>query len=207
MFSPADKYTSGRMAARCARRGVTLLEVVIVALLMGMVVVAVATAGYLLQRDTEQLKSEARALAGFLEHVRTLAALNGRTYIVQYDLEGADQRYFVWAPRKPEEGEVYEGDEDEARVATGFHQMPSRQTASGERYYAVWIDRIVYGDGSQAREREVKISFMPTGGSHWHYIYLTNENGDYYTVEVNPFTGFAEVYPGEKTPEPPQRLQ
>ena len=53
----------------------------------------------------------------------------------------------------------------------------------------------------------VKIDFMPSGGSHWHLIYLTNEDGEFYTVEVNPFTGAAEVYPGELKPEEPERLK
>jgi type II secretory pathway pseudopilin PulG len=198
---------SGPVAARSATRGMTLVELTIVVLIMGLSVVAVLTTAAMLFRDTEELKSEARTLAGFLEHVRTLAALNGRTYTVQYDV-GDDQKYFVWAPRRAEEGEVYEErDEDDARTATGVHQMPSRQNASGNRYYSVWIAGIAYGDGSSARENEVRIDFTPVGGSHWHYVYLTNEQGEYYTVEINPFTGFGEVYPGEVKPEPPERLR
>lgn len=198
---------SGHRAARSTNRGMTLVEVTVVVLVLAISIVAIATSSAMLMRDTEMLKSEARQLAGFLEHTRSLAALNGKKYTVQYDL-GDSQQYFVWAPRKPQEGEVYLQEEDEdTRVAAGVHQMPSRVTTSGERLYSVWIDSIRYGDASQARERQVRIDFMPTGGSHWHYVYLMNELGEYYTVEVNPFTGFAEVYPGELEPQPPERMR
>jgi hypothetical protein len=185
----------------------TLVEMTIVVLILALAVVAVLATAGMMFRDKEELKAEARNLAGFLEQVRTLAAINGRTYTIEYNI-GDDQKYFVWAPRKAEEGEIYEEvDEDDARVAVGVHQMPSRQNASGNRYYSVWIDRVAYGDGSDARANEIKIDFTPVGGSHWHYVYLTNEIGDYYTVEINPFTGFGEVYPGEMKPEPPEKLR
>jgi type II secretory pathway pseudopilin PulG len=207
MLAHCGILASGRKAARSAKRGFTLIELAVVGLvLVFTMLAAVGTAAYFF-RNKEQLKSEARNLAGFLERVRTLSAINGRTYTVQYDLDDAEQRYFVWAPRKPEEGEIYQDDGEDTRVAAGFHQMPSRQDARGRRYYTVWIERIAYGDGSRARSREVLIDFHPTGGSHWHYVYLANEDGEMYTVEVNPFTGFAEVYPGEKVPEPPERLR
>ncbi|MBK8205349.1 MAG: hypothetical protein IPK87_01025 [Planctomycetes bacterium] len=196
---------SGRMAARSARRAFTLVEMTLVVLLLSLMVLAVVVAGNLAFRDKEQLKSEARFLAGFLENIRGLAAFHGKTYTVQYDLDESEQRFFVWEPRRVEEGEIYEEDGEETRVASGFHQMPSRYDSRGQMYYAVWIDRIAYGDGTDSRERNVKIDFLPSGGSHWHYVYLANEAGDIYTIEVNPFTGYAEVYPNELKPEPPQK--
>lgn len=193
------------MAARSAKAGFTLIEMTVVVLLLGLTIMVIAVGGYFGIRDSEQLKDEARYLAGFLEQVRSKAALTGKRHVVEYGLDEDNQNYFAWVPREPEEGEIMEYDvvDDEAYVAAGFHDMPTRRQANGSRVYAVWIDRIAFADGSETSDREVKIDFMPTGGGHWHYVYLTNAEGDFYTIEVNPFTGSAEVYPGEIEPEEP----
>lgn len=197
----------GLRAARSTRAGFTMIEVVMVILLLGLVISAVVVAAAFGLRNKEQLKHEARHLGGFLEHVRTMAAINGRRYTVEYSLNEDEQRYFVWAPMTVEEGDFYEGDEEEARKPVGFHEMPTRNRGDGSRVYAVWIDRIGYGDGSSTSDEQVKIDFMPTGGGHWHYVYLANEDGDFYTVVVNPFTGASEIYPGEHKPPEPERLR
>jgi type II secretory pathway pseudopilin PulG len=192
-----------------ARRAMTLVEISMVLLILAVSLIAVASLGYLALRDKEQLKGEARKLAGFLEHIRSLAALNGRVYTVQYNLDFENHMYFVWAPGRPDSGEIYEEDLDLdlPRVAMGFNPFPTIQRAGGVREYNVWIAEIRYGDGSQARGRDVRFDFHPRGGGHWHYVYLTNANDEFYTIEVNPFTGKAEVYPGYLQPEPPERLQ
>lgn len=176
-----------------------------VVLILGLTVMAVAIGGYLGFRDTEQLKDEARHLSGFLEQVRSRAAIRGKRYVVEYNLEDDLQGYFAWSPREGRKGENLDYGEvnDDSYDRVGLHEMPSRQRANGSRVYAVWIDRIAYADGGTTNDREVRVDFMPTGGSHWHYVYLTNAEGEFYTIEVNPFTGFAEIYPGEVTPEEP----
>ena len=209
MRTSSYNHAGGLRAARSAKAGFTLVELSMVVLLLGLLIMIVMVGGYYAFRNKEQLKDEARSMAGFLQQVRTLSALNGKRYTVVYSLDEDEQMYFVWAPRKAEEGDVVEAtdDEEETRVATGFHPMPTRNRGDGSRVYAVWIDRIAFGDGTTTNDTEVKIDFMPTGGSHWHLVYLTNEDGEFYTVEVNPFTGAAEVYPGELEVEPPERLK
>ncbi|MBZ0136328.1 MAG: prepilin-type N-terminal cleavage/methylation domain-containing protein [Planctomycetes bacterium] len=194
-------------AARFARSGFTLIEIVMVVMIMGLLIMMVAVAAAFGLRNKEQLKNEARQLGGFLEHVRTLSAINGRRYTVEYGLDEDEQRYFVWAPITVEEGDYYEGDDEEARKPVGFHDMPTRKRGDGSRVYAVWIDRIAFADGSSTTDSQVKIDFMPTGGAHWHYVYLTNEDEDFYTVVLNPFTGGSEIYPGEHKPPEPERLR
>lgn len=197
----------GLMAARAARAGFTLVEIAMVVLLLGLMIMVVVVAGYLGFRDTEQLKDEARQLAGFLSQVRTLSAIQGKRFTVEYNL-GDEQQYFVWRPRNIEPGEVYEEtDDDEARAASGVHQMPTRVRGDGSREFGVWIDRIGFGDGTSTQDTRVRIDFMPTGGSHWHMVYLTNASGEFYTISVNPFTGATEVYPGEYKPPEPERLR
>jgi Tfp pilus assembly protein FimT len=204
-------HSGALRGARAARAGFTLVELSLVVLLMALMILVVVVGGYMAFRDTEQLKDEARSLAGFLEEVRTKAAVNGKRYTVEYDLDSDPQMYFTWAPKTVEEGDVVEspgGDDDEEyRVGMGYHAMPTRNRADGTRAYAVWIDHISFGDGSEANKDKVKIDFMPTGGSHWHLVYLTNADEEFYTVEVNPFTGATEVYPGQVEPEPPERLK
>lgn len=194
-------------AARSAKSGFTLVELVIVILIIGLIVMSVFVAATFGLRNTEQLKHEARQLGGFLEHVRSLAALNGRRYTVEYNLDEDRQRYFVWAPVTLEEGDVFQGDPEDARKPAGYHDMPTRNRADGSLIYAVWIDRIAFADGSSTNDSVVQIDFMPTGGGHWHYVYLTNEDGEFYTISVNPFTGGSEVYPGEMKPPEPERLR
>jgi prepilin-type N-terminal cleavage/methylation domain-containing protein len=209
LAAKSSKIAGGLRAARAARAGFTLVEIAVVVVLMGLFILVVVVGGYFSFRNREQLKDEARSLAGFLENVRTLAAISGKRYTVEYSLDEDEQTYFCWAPRKVEEGDVVEtgGDEEETRMATGFHPMPTRTRGDGSRVYAVWIDRIGFGDGSSTDDQEVKIDFMPTGGGHWHMVYLRNDDDEFYTVVVNPFTGSAEVYPGEyKAPEP-ERLR
>jgi prepilin-type N-terminal cleavage/methylation domain-containing protein len=202
--------TGGRRAARVASRGYTLLELVIVLLLLGLLGAITLMAGGLMFRDTEQLKQVSRELAGFLENVRTNAAFKGSKYVVEYSLDDDNQGYFAWVPYDGYEmpgDSIFEEDEQGFRVAGGFHQMPTRYRANRTRYYAVWIDRIAFGDGSVVNTGQVRVDFRPRGGSHWHYIYLTNMNGDFYTIEINPFTGAADIYPGELVPDPPEELR
>jgi type II secretory pathway pseudopilin PulG len=202
--------TGGRGAARVRYSGVTLIELVVVVLLLGIMLIMVVITGALFVRDNEQLKQEARRLAGTLESVRTLSILNGKTYTLQYNLDFDNQGYFVWIPAEPDaigSGSLYEETDEGYRVAASFTQMPTRHRADRSLFYAVWIDRIAFGDGSETTDDEVRIEFRPRGGSHWHYVYLTNNNGDFYTVEVNPFTGVADIYPGELQPDPPEVLR
>ncbi len=187
-----------------SRRGFTLVELVMVVLLMGALIMAVFTVGYFTMRDTEDLKSQARSLAGFLETVRGNAALKGRAYAVEYNLD--EQYYFAWVPPAAN-AETPESSEDETRKAGAYLQLPSRNTSANRREFSVWIERVSFADGSSETRGSVKVEFTPEGGSHWHYIYLRNVRDEIYTIEVNPFTGLAEIFPGEKKPELPERLK
>lgn len=182
----------------------------VVILLLGLTIIGIAVGGFLTLRDTEELKNESRSLAGFLEHVRSKSALRGKRYVVEYNLDPDEwQGYFAWSPRESGESEErydYSIVDDDAYQAVGQREMPWRRRGDGSRVYVVWIDRIAFADGSVEDDDVVQVDFRPSGGSHWHYVYLTNSEGDFYTIEVNPFTGDAEIYPGEVEPEEPIRV-
>ena len=197
---PVVSFVSNYMS----RRGFTLVELTMVVLLMGLLVMAVLTVGYFATRDKEDLKSQARSLAGFLETVRSNAALKGRAYAVEYNLD--EQYYFAWVPPAAN-AEPPLSSEDETRSAGAYLKLPSRYTSTNQREFSVWIDHITFADGSSESRGSVKVEFTPEGGSHWHYIYLRNARDDFYTIEVNPFTGLAEIFPGEMKPELPERLK
>lgn len=205
MATTSSMHTGGRRAARLAQRAFTLVELTVVVLLVGLFLMVVVTSTYFIFRDRETLRGTARELAGFLENVRTQAAIKGKTYKVEYNLK--DQQYFAWTPRKPEPGEVLDAEDDESYVAGGFFELPSRTNAGGQRTYTCWIDRIAFGDGSVAKDDNVVIKFSPKGGGHWHYVYLTNNEGEFFTIEISPFTGSADVFPGEMKPDEPERLK
>jgi type II secretion system protein H len=201
----AFSHRFGRSGGR-ATRGFTLVELTVVVMIMGIMVMAVFTVGYFSMRDSEELRSEARQLAGFLETVRSNAALKGRAYAVEYNLD--EQIYFAWMPPGSADAEAaVSTSADEDRVAGGYFQLPSRYTARNTREFAVWIDRIAFPDSQSENRGTVKIEFTPEGGSHWHYVYLRNVRDEIYTIEVNAFTGLAEVMPGEVKPEPPEKLK
>lgn len=203
MRRPAHARVTAR---RAGFRAFTLVELVVVIMILGLVGLLVVSMSMMLFRDSETLRSEARALAGFLQNMRAQAAIKGKTYYVEYNLK--DQNYFVWFPRPAEEGEVVSAEGDEADLVAGaYYGMPSRTGASGKLVYSCWIDRVAFADGSVAKDDSVRVKFAPRGGAHWHYVYLTNSNGDFYTVEVNPFTGSADILQGEVKPEPPERLR
>ncbi|MBX3475205.1 MAG: type II secretion system protein [Planctomycetes bacterium] len=205
MAPSAQLRSGGRRAARLGQRAFTLIEITVVTLLIGLFLMVVLTGTYFAFRDRETLKGEARALAGFLETVRTNAAIKGKTHRVEYNLK--EQLYFVWFPRKAEEGEVFEGDDDDAYVAGAYFEMPSRTGSGGQRVFSCWIDRVAFGDASVVKDDVVKIDFAPRGGGSWHYVYLTNQEGEFYTISLNPFTGSADYYPGEMKIPPPERLK
>lgn len=189
---------------RHMQRGFTLVEMVVVVLLLGITTMAIAAGGYFVFRDTENLKSEARTLAGYLENIRTQSAIKGKKYSVEYDMDA--QIYFAWLPKEAEEGEVVEADDEGSRVATGYHEMPSTYKVNGDKEFSVWIDRITWPNGEDVDSGKVEVDFTPDGGSHWHFIYLMNKEGEYYTIEINPFTGLAEVFPYEKKPDEPKEF-
>ncbi|MCC6465837.1 MAG: hypothetical protein IT463_10895 [Planctomycetes bacterium] len=205
MAEGGNNLAGGRRAARLPARGMTLVELTVVILLLALIVVGTITVGYFAMRDKEELKSQARTLAGFLEQVRSQSAVTGRPYAVEYNLK--EQIYFAWVPRKAEEGEVTEDADDDGRVASAYHEMPSHYKADRSKVFGVWIDRVAFADGSSEQDGSVRVEFAPRGGGHWHYVYLTNEDNEFYTIEVNPFTGAAEIYPGELKPEPPEELK
>ncbi|MEE9311439.1 MAG: type II secretion system protein [Planctomycetota bacterium] len=206
-------HSGGQKAVRFRQRGFTLIELTVVIVVMGILAVGTISFGYMAFRDKEQLKDEARSLAGYLENIRGLSAHSGKTHTVVYDLD--QQMYFTWVPAKnPDEGEILEdGDESDLRKAAGYHRMPNRFNARREREFNVWIDHIAFADGSTADDKKVLIDFSPEGGGHWHYVYLSSDKdntGDekfFYTIEVNPFTGAAEIYPGIVEPEEPEKAE
>ncbi|MCC6574790.1 MAG: hypothetical protein IT462_13505 [Planctomycetes bacterium] len=183
----------------------TLVELVVVVLIMGISVMIVLIAGHLSLRDTEELKAQARTLAGFLETVRLNAAVKGRSFFIEYNLD--EQKYFAWVPKEPKEGDVIDPESNDALVQGVELFMPNRYNAAGQREFSTWIDRVAMGDGKGQSRGLVKIEFTARGGSHWHYVYLRNKNNEFYTIEVNPFTGLAEVHPGELKPEPPEKVR
>lgn len=205
MATATHPRTGGRQAARRSQRAFTLIEITVVILIIGMTLMIVMTGMFFVFRDRETLKGEARALAGVLEHLRTKAAVSGKKHRIEYNLK--EQQYFVWSPRKAEEGEVIEGDDENAYVAGAAFQMPSRTSSSGEKRFTCWIDRITFADGKDIKDDTILIDFTPKGGTSWHYVYLTNVDGEFYTIELNPFTGSADYIKGEAKPEPPERLK
>lgn len=202
---PESKAVANISHIRHRARGTTLIELVVVVLILGVSVMIVMTAGYLSFRDTEELKAQARTLAGFLESVRLNAAVRGKSFFVEYNLD--EQKYFSWVPAIPREGEVIDPQSSDALVQGVELYMPNRFNAAGQREFSTTIERIVFADGSQMTGGVYKLEFSPRGGAHWHFVYLRNKLGEYYTIEINPFTGLAEIHPGERKPEQPEKVR
>ncbi|MBK9383419.1 MAG: prepilin-type N-terminal cleavage/methylation domain-containing protein [Planctomycetes bacterium] len=182
--------------SRRAERGLTLIEISVVLLIIGL-----ATGGVLVGIDgfmpEAMVRGVAREVGAQLRHARTLAWSRGQPYWIEYDL--AERRMRTVSP--------YVRASNPLRLAT----TPDQRECMSWNELVLPKDRdkleieIWYPDSSKARnDQPVVIRFDPRGTFAYHYIVMIDKSEGagspqlwkYFTLEVRGFTGDVEFYAG-----------
>jgi prepilin-type N-terminal cleavage/methylation domain-containing protein len=195
-LSTPMQILSRTSASRASERGMTLIEISVVLLIIGL-----ATGGVLVGVDgfmpEARVRGDAREVGAQLRHARTLAWSRGQPYWVEYELK----------ERKMRTVSPYIRGSDPLRLA----QTPDQRDFMGWNELVVPKDHaaleleIWYPDGSKARDDQpVVIRFDPRGTLPYHYVVMIDktEGPDspqlwkYFTLEIRGFTGDVEFYAG-----------
>lgn len=171
---------SPRRASRSGRSGFTLVEMLGVAVVLGLMVTLVSV-NWQAMFPRSQLNSSVRALAATLQGTRSDAISRSSEFRIQYDIEG--NRYRVVTPYRFGGGLAAN---DEERVALEWVDLPDTV-----RFSRVMIDGFDYDTGI------VYVAFDPLGGANGHSIVLHQKEFDnFYTIEVQALTGLIGFYEG-----------
>lgn len=155
-------------------RGFTLIELMVVAALIGLVLmVSYPRFSGLIQG--RKLMGFCGELAGTMDYIRARAVLDGRIYYFHFDR--TKQEYWVTREGEEEEQEPMEG-----RLGTRRSFPPYISLKKVE------VERDVLSRSAPA------IRFYPRGSADEALIYLETEKSDRASIRVKPFTGRSEVY-------------
>lgn len=182
--------------ARASESGLTLIEISVVLLIIGL-----ATGGVLVAIDgflpETRVRGVAREVGAQLRHARTLAWSRGQPYWVEYDLRQRALRTIS----------PYVRGSDPLRLA----QSPEQRDFMDWNELVAEKDRDVleleiwYPDGSKARaDLPVAIRFDPRGTFAYHFVVMIDKSEGrdspqlwkYYTLEIRGLTGDVEFYAG-----------
>ena len=157
-----------------SRQAFTLVELAVVAVIIG--VVAIVTFPRLSALlSGRKLMGFSGKLAGTLDYVRARSVTDGRVYYFNFDK--SKRQYWVT------------GGEDGDEPLEGKLGRPQKLPEG------VSLRRIKLGEGSTRFFKPV-VRFYPRGNSDGAVIYLETEQGDRASVRVKPYTGRSEVFKG-----------
>lgn len=165
-----------------ARRGLTLIELVVVVGLLSLVfTIAIANLDYMLPRY--RLRGAAREVGDLAKLAKSRAVATGRDVYLQYDL--TNQSYWMLSPVEKEE---------QGRKKIEYERAFFRQLPENVEFVSVVVSRDVrYERGGTAT---IRISPFGFGGGH--IVNLTNEEHHAMAVKVNGFTGSLTFFDEEK---------
>lgn len=170
-----------RGAARGAPgAGFTLLEVTLVLLILA-VMIAFAIPR-LRDPSTQELQSHVRRLATTYRFLRNEAVLNGRVYVLNYDLD--QQRYWITSedtPDSPTGGDA----NDELGLFARPVTLPN----------TVAFSDIVFQGVGKLAQGQMFTRFFPDGYVEPAVVHMDNGR-EAFTLTVLPFTGQVSIYDG-----------
>lgn len=173
--------TAGRPGRRS---GFTLIEVTVVALLLGIIATAVFISWEALLPN-QRLNTAVRNLSETLYGTRSDAIAFNCEFRIYYDIDG--DSYAVRTPFL--EGGGFAHSEDEERVWKRRHDL----AANGLQIREVTIDDVTYTD----TDGEVYVRFDPLGASNYHCVVLYQEQFEReFTIEALPLTGEIRFHEG-----------
>lgn len=168
-----------REAREAAEAGFTLLEVTLVLLILGVMITFAAPR--LRDPSTQELRSHVRRLATTFRFLRNEAILNGRIYLLNYDLD--QQRYWITIEGVP--GEVAPPVANELGLFADPVSLPNTVAFS---------DIVFQGIGKLA-EGQMFTRFFPDGYVEPTVVHMDNGR-EAFTLTVWPLTGQVNIYDG-----------
>lgn len=171
-----------RDARRTIDSGFTLLEVTLVLLILA-VIISFAIPK-LRDSSTQELQSHVRRLATTFRFLRNEAVLNGRTYMLNYDLD--QQRYWITSEDVP--GGVSAGD-GAAKDELGLFARPVALPNT------VAFSDIVFQGIGKLQQGQMFTRFYPDGFVEPTVVHMDNGR-EAFTLTVWPLTGQVTIYDG-----------
>jgi Tfp pilus assembly protein FimT len=179
MSNPSERGALG------STRGLTMVEVLVVILVLGMAITTIA-----LNLDhvtpTARIFASARELGSMLEYVRNEAIVQKRDLFLIVDL---DRQSYRWA-RAPEierRGEDLERDSEFSSWKTLLR--------------GVQFEDLTFSDGLKAPDSPAWIPFTANGLPQGVVVHLINEEGRRVSTEINSLTGAVSITDGYKEVE------
>ena len=184
-------------------RGLTLIEIIVV-----MAIIAIFTVIALPRFQNKlslHIKKQARMLSGTIRFLYTQAAIKNVTYRLHYDLK--NQTYSV--EKSSDAVRLTSTDESKTRWNEEKKTGPKFTEDKELLKKPVQLQkRIKFKDiktelsKDPITEGDAYTHFFPSGYVEQTRIRLESEAGDVYTIEVQPLTGLAKVYPYDREAKP-----
>jgi len=169
-----------------ARAGFTLIELMAIAVLLGLM----GTVGYVTwvsMTPRAELNEAVRELAATLGSVRSDAITRSQVFQIEYDFLGDEERgpgYRVVTPYRLGGGLA---EQDDERVTLSWKTLPE-----SVRFRQITVEGEVYADD------RLMVAFDPLGSSVTQLILLEQPKyGNLYTIEVLGLTGMFRLHEGE----------
>ncbi|MCR4316858.1 MAG: prepilin-type N-terminal cleavage/methylation domain-containing protein [Planctomycetes bacterium] len=187
---------------RNQRRGLTLIELIVVLALIG-IVLGLAAPSAISITDVDHLRAASVDISSEIDYVRAMAAFNQQKYGIRYGSEylSGDRVSFYAQLAPPEvksEQEMRELRLEAAR--TGRTEL--------DQLYPTYLDEsirigsVALSDDERLNPEaeDIDIEVSPLGFTVGHIVYLESvENpGIIFSIEINPVTSFISITEGEK---------
>jgi prepilin-type N-terminal cleavage/methylation domain-containing protein len=176
-------------------RAFTLIEVVVVAIVMAIMFGTVAIMMGDSYGPEARLREATRRLAGRLIQVRGASIEQERWYRVTYDFDDQVARFSQLRELEPGQEPPEEPKDDDF---SALWSVEFGDVDAGERYSPIWLTEVQSYSGQTYQRGRFSVDIQPRGSSVGHVVHVTNREGEYFSVELNPMTGTARVYDYEK---------
>ena len=177
-------------AARRARAGFSLAEILTVIVILGMIA-TIVTVNWRAILPKSELHSAVRNLSEDLNSTRSEAIGRNAEFRIQYDLDRRAWR--VITPFK-NDGSGYMAQTDEERLTLPWKVLPD-----SIKFLRIDIDGVSYAQG------QCFVRFDALGASSGHVLVLGQQpENNIYTVEVLGLTGMINFYEGTFVRDPPK---
>jgi len=164
-----------------ASKGLTLLELLVVLVLIGVISGLLAPRIGNSVRNTT-LKSASQKVAASLRYVRSRAVSEKATYMVQFDFEQA--RLSILTEKEPPDAKE--------RKDPGNRTEKSARARSYELPEGVHLEKAVLGNG-EVHSGLFRVLFFPNGGSSGGKVVLRNDGGRRCEIKIDFITGVVRI--------------